>query len=342
MEHWIRRQLSTRPRLRSLAAVARRLLVPSRWRARASQHWDSQVGEVEAGHQRGWLDWPILEEEYVRPWISGDSEEGYLPYLFKRHLDELPASRVLSLGCGGGNLERAMIDLRLAERIDAFDVSPESIRLAAELAASAGMAERIRYAVADLDHLELPPGTYDVVIAKMALHHLENLERVYRQIRQSLLPGGIFMFNEFVGPSRFQWTNLQLELMNELLEALPERQRRAAPFKRVVRPDLEDMKTLDPSESVRSEEIVPLLAECFDVVDHRPYGGTLLHILLSHVMASFDLEDAKDLSILRLMFLHERTLIRQGVLPSDFACVVARPRVGRIDACNDSRRSSSS
>ena len=328
IERWIRRQLSTYPRLRSLAGAVRRKLLPARWRARAFQHWDERVGDVEAGRHRGWLDWPTVEEEYVRPWISGDPEEGYLPYLFKRHVADLPAPRVLSLGCGGGNLERAMIDLDLARRVDAFDVSPESIRLAEELAASAGVAERIRYAVADLDHIELAPAAYDVVFAKMALHHLENLEHVYSQIRRSLAPGGVFMFNEFVGPSRFQWTHLQLEMMNELLRALPERQRKAAPFKRVLRPNLEDIKTLDPSESVRSAEILPLLAEHFDVVEHRPFGGTLLHILLSHVMEAFDLEDEKDLSILRLMFLHERTLIRQGVLPSDFACVVARPRSG--------------
>ena len=133
------------------------------------------------------------------------------------------------------------------------------------------------------------------------------------------------MFNEFVGPSRFQWSDLQLELMNRLLEVLPERHRRAAPFERVVRPELEEMKVRDPSESVRSAEILPLLEDHFEIVEHKPYGGTLLHILLSHLMPAFDLEDERELSILRLMFLYERTLIRHGVLPSDFVCVVARP-----------------
>ena len=326
LERWIRRQLSTRPRLRSVASAARRRLMPARWRAAASRHWDARVGEVEAGRQRGWLDWPFVEEEYVRPWISGDRGIGYLPYLFDRHVERLPAERVLSLGCGGGNLERAMVDLGLARRIDAYDVSPESIRLAGELAAAAGMAEQIRYSVADLDRVELPRQSYDVVFVKMALHHLERLEHVYEQIRRSLAPGGIFMFNEYVGPSRFQWTDLQLELMNELLAILPERQRRLPPFERVARPDLEDMKTLDPSEAVRSAEIMPLLGDDFEILEHRPFGGTLLHILLSHVMAAFDLADEKERSILRLMFLYERTLIRHGVLASDFACVVARPR----------------
>ena len=79
---------------------------------------------------------------------------------------------------------------------------------------------------------------------------------------------------------------------------------------------------------MRSAEILPLLEDYFEIVEHKPFGGTLLHVLLSHLMEAFDLEDEKELSILRLMFLHERTLICHGVLPSDFACVVARPLAG--------------
>ncbi len=338
LEKWTRRRLSAHPRLRALAGRIRRTVMPARWRALASRHWDERVGQVEAGRQRGWLDWPVVEEEHVRPQVSGDSGVYYLQYFFDRHLDRRPVERALSLGCGGGNLERALVDLGVARRLDAFDVSPESIRLARELAAAAGMTERIRYQVADLDRIELPPRTYDLVIVKMALHHLENLEHVYAQVRRALEPGGLFLLNEFVGPSRFQWTDLQLELMNALFEALPERHRRAAPFTRVLRPDLEDMKTLDPSESVRSAEILPLLPRYFEVVEQRPYGGTLLHVLLSHVMEAFDLDDERDRSILRLMFLYERTLVRHGVLPSDFACVAARPLPGVDDADIESAR----
>ena len=325
-ERWCRIRLSTHPRLRSYASAVRRKAVPARWRALASRHWDERVGEVEAGRQKGWLDWQLVEEEHVRPQISGDPRVYYLQHFFEHHVDGLPVRRALSLGCGGGNLERALIEIGAARSIDAFDVSPESIRLAGELADAAGLEGRIRYEVADLDQIELPRAAYDVAIAKMALHHLENLEHVYEQVRRSLKPHGRFLINEFVGPSRFQWTDLQLELMNELLAALPPEVRRAAPFRRVVRPELEDMKTLDPSESVRSAEIVPLLAEHFEIVEHKPYGGTLLHILLSHVMDAFDFDNEDHLSILRLLFVFERTLIRHSVLPSDFVYLVARPR----------------
>src|SRR5262249_27031539 len=140
----------------------------------------------------------------------------------------MPVDRALSLGCGGGNLERALIQLGAAKTIDAYDASPESIRLAEELAAKENLADRLHYRVADINRIQLPPATYDFVVAKMSLHHFEDLDHVYTQVKRSLKPGGVLMFNEFVGPTRFQWTDRQLEVVNEILRSLPRRLRKSA------------------------------------------------------------------------------------------------------------------
>jgi len=294
-------------------------------------HWDMHVALVESKSLKGWLDWDFIEEEHIRPQVSGDRTLYYLQYFFRNHLTSMPVKRALSVGCGGGNLERALIQLNAAEKIDAFDASPESIRLARELAGNAGIgSHQIRYEVENINEIRLEPGAYDFVIAKMSLHHFENLEHVYDEIRRSLKPGGVFMFNEFVGPSRFQWTDLQLELANELLRALPERHRWSAhsgtQLSEIGRPTVAEMIEMDPTEAVRSADIMPVLDSFFEIVERKDYGGTLLHLLLTHVMASFDLNDERQASLLRTIFLFERTLIAHKVLPSDFTYVVARPR----------------
>ncbi len=326
-EIWVKRRLSLHPRLKRLASVLRRRL--PRWRQGvAARHWDQRVTEVETGGPQGWLDSELVEREHIRPQISGDPDVSYLEHFCRRHVFRSsggrPAGRVLSLGCGGGNLERALLHLGAAEKIDAYDESPESIDLARDLARREGMEERIRYQVADVNRIALEPAAYDVAIAKMALHHFERLEHVCGEVRQALRPGGLFMFNEFVGPSRFQWTDPQLRLMNRMLEALPESIRRRAPVAKIVRPLLADMIAQDPSESVRSAEILPVVEERFEIVERKPYGGTLLHILLSHVLPLFDLEDQGHLACLRLLMLTERTLVEHGVVSSDFVYVVAR------------------
>jgi len=323
-ESWLKRRLVPYPRLWRMARAVRRRLDRPVF-AGSTRHWDQAVGEIEAGGPKGWLDWELIEVEHVRPQVSGDPRIYYLEHFFSTHLPALPVERALSLGCGGGNLERALIERGTAREIDAYDSSPESIRLARELAASAGCGDRIHYHVADINRIELPPATYDYVVAKMAVHHFEGLEHVYAQVRRALKPGGLFMLNEFVGPSRFQWTDLQLELMNRILEVMPAANRRRAPVPRIERPTVREMLSKDPTESVRSSEILPLLEREFEIVESRRYGGTLLHILLTHMMPTFDLANDDQVAFLRLLFLFERTLVEQGVLPSDFAYVVARP-----------------
>lgn len=325
-ETFCKRQLSRSPRLKSAASAVRRRLAPAWRRGLAAAHWDDRVADVESDQPQGWLDLEMIEEEYIRPRISGDPAVPYLQHFFDRHVPNRPVDRLLSLGCGGGNLERALVDMGIAQRIDAYDESPGSIELARRMADEAGLSDRIRYGVADANVHELEAGVYDVVVIKAALHHFENLEHVYAQVHRSLKPGGLLMFNEFVGPSRFQWTDLQLDLMNRLLGALPESIRKQAPVIEIRRPLVADMIALDPSESVRSAEILPLLERDFEVLELKPYGGALLHILLSHVLPLMDLEDENHRSILRLLMLYEGSLVDHGVLPSDFAYAVARPR----------------
>ncbi len=299
-------------------------------------HWDRNVARVESKELKGWLDWEFIEVEHIRPQVSGDKAVYYLQHFFRSHLPSLPVDRALSLGCGGGNLERALIQLEATRSVDAFDASPESIRVATELAGKEGMGERIRYAVSDINRLALEPAAYDFVIAKMSLHHFERLDHIYAEISRSLKPGGVFMFNEYVGPTRFQWTDLQLKLVNQLLQILPEKHRRSAltgeVLREITRPTVEEMIRMDPTEAVNSAAIIPTLSKHFEILEHKNYGGNFLHLLLNHVMANFDVEDEMQASLLRSIFLLERTLVEQKVLDSDFCFVVARPLPGSLSS----------
>jgi ubiquinone/menaquinone biosynthesis C-methylase UbiE len=293
-------------------------------------HWDHHVDLVESRVLKGWLDWEFIEVEHIRPSVSGDKTVYYLQHFFQNHLPHMPVRRALSLGCGGGNLERALINLNAAQSIDAYDASPESIRLANELAVKEGVADRIQYGVCDINTIKLEEGAYDFIVAKMSLHHFTDLDHIYGQIRRALKPGGVFMFNEFVGPTRFQWTDLQLSLANRVLQTLPQKYRRSAfsgeMLTEIRRPTEEEMIQMDPSEAVNSSQIIPLLSKHFDILEHKKYGGTLLHLLMNHVMANFDTDDELQATIVKMIFLYEQTLIDSGVLESDFCYVVARPK----------------
>jgi hypothetical protein len=72
--------------------------------------------------------------------------------------------------------------------------------------------------------------------------------------------------DEYVGPSRFQWTSGQMRAANALLGALPEghrTQRDGQIKRRVVRPSRLSMRLDDPSEAVESSGLMPALRRHF-------------------------------------------------------------------------------
>jgi len=262
---------------------------------------------------------------YVNRRVSGDSNTYWLSWV-KQRFAPAGFAHALSLGCGLGYLERHAAAIGLCNRIDAIDMSEETVRGALSLAREAGLSG-LRYFVADLNHPAFAPATYDAVFAMMSLHHVRNLEALFAEIARALKPGGFLVMDEYLGPSQFRWSVAQTNLMNALLSLLPGRYRRTPDGgvkSLLVPPRPEDLATKDPSEAIRSEEIIPLLDRDFVMRAKADYGGTLLQFLLADIVGNFDAEREDDRALLNLVMLFEETLNEGGVLPSDFAIVVAQ------------------
>lgn len=282
-----------------------------------------------------WLRSPLVLRLYVNPLISGHPDKDWLTWLQETYFPQ-PAAQGLSLGCGAGQLERQAVQRNLCRHLDACDLSPDAIAQARAEAKTAGLAERLNFFVADLNTLELPPARYDLILCPMSLHHVRNLERAFAQARAALRPGGLLALNEFVGPDRLQWSPQQLRAANELLQRLPRRYRRnldprgwarlLEPYRRRVRRRPRWRMVLDdPSESVRSSEVVPLLEREFAIVERKDYGGTLLQLVLDRIAGNFQDTEA-DRQLLLELCQSERRLIEKGDLPSDFTVIVAQPK----------------
>jgi SAM-dependent methyltransferase len=263
--------------------------------------------------------------------ITASRDLYWVDWLRERFFPGGHAGDTLSLGCGAGHLDR--IFKRCGFNFSSFtgiDISEGAVDRARTLAHEAGLAPTIGYVAGDLNHSTLPPDSFDFIYFFQSLHHIEALEHVLEQCRRALRPGGVLMVNEFVGPSRFQWTSRQIEMANALLGLLPEALRRDlhdGGVKRAVeRPTIEHMLTHDPSEAVRSGEIESQVKACFDVTHEWNWGGTLNHLLFHNIAANFDPENAEHRSIAELLIHHENVLIRDGILPSDFKVFMARHR----------------
>ena len=239
-----------------------------------------------------------------------------------------PLHACVSLGCGFGGLERDLLNRGLIGEIDGYDLSEGAITEARRMAEERGL-KSIRYHVADLDRYGLPEGRFDAIFAHSSVHHVEALEALFENVRRALKPEGIFHLNEFVGPSRFQWTDDQLELINEYLDSLPEHLRQTPTGRKpaVERPTIEQMLAMDPTEAVRSADIRGVVGRYFDVVEERPYGGTLLHMGLAGIAQNFDMHNQEDIQHLQRFFDLEDQMIARGAIGNDFTVLIARPPI---------------
>jgi len=86
------------------------------------------------------------------------------------------------------------------------------------------------------------------------------------------------------------------------------------------------MAAADPSEAVRSSEILPLLAEYFRVLEIKGYGGAILHELLYDIAGNFCEENRGSLDYLRRLFDTEDQLTASQIIPDDFAVIIATGR----------------
>ena len=103
---------------------------------------------------------------------------------------DLQGASVLDLGCGYGWHCKYAADHGAAEVLG-IDVSQ---RMIAE-AKRRNAAPQIQYEVRSLTDYSYPPQHYDLVISNLALHYIEDLDQIYQKVRQTLKPGGIFLFN---------------------------------------------------------------------------------------------------------------------------------------------------
>lgn len=242
----------------------------------------------------------------------------------------MPFKRAITLGCGRGELERGLAKYNFALVHDAVDIAEAMIEDAAVLAQAAGL-KHIKYEVGDLNTIELPRNTYDVVFGVSAIHHVARLEHLFDQISRSLKPGGYFFLDEFVGPSQFQWTSEQLNAVNDAIANLPDALKECVDSSKgmkspVIRLTIDEMNLTDPSEAIRSAEIVPLLSRMFDIVEVRGCGGTVLHLLLEDIAGNFSESNPESMRYLESLFALEDDLIQSGKLQHDFAVIIARKK----------------
>jgi ubiquinone/menaquinone biosynthesis C-methylase UbiE len=246
---------------------------------------------------------------------------------FIRHqVGDRKFERGVSVGCGIGTKEFKVLEAGVVEHFDLFELSRERIASGEARATASGWGHRASFHHADAFAREIPDGSYDLVHWNNSLHHMLDVGQALAWSRRVLAPGGVFVMDDFVGPSRFQWSPLNLELASSFRTQLPQRLLRRPSGEgfmstRIKRKTIQQMIDMDPSEAADSERILPCLKEVFPAAKVVLTGGAIYHLAMAGIYANLDLTNDEDRRVLGFALLLDDAAMHAG--ESHYAVAVA-------------------
>jgi len=290
---------------------------------RTERFWSERHRDLAADAHDNFLNHPLIQA-YVSLRAFG-SLVGHLDVVVAELRSRTaPGDRILSVGCGAAEKERVLARALPDRNFVGLDLAKETVERAAE-ACRAERLSNLEVRVGDFNRLALDRGEFNAILGLGAIHHVEQLEDFWAACRHGLAPNGAVLAQEYVGANRFQWTEAQIAAGDAALrEIVPARYQ--AHHSRIERTPVAVMLELDPSEAVRSAEILPTCrAAGFELAGYAGAGCALLQPVLMYQIAQFDPRNWDDNHVLVTLFRAEDHLMRDGTLGDDFAMFVAKP-----------------
>jgi SAM-dependent methyltransferase len=147
------------------------------------------------------IDYPRVIGEEGRTWLRTkpfgnsaprDSARLLIDFAYALELLDLrPGRTMVELGCGSGWMTR--FAARHGIRAEGYDISPEMIEIARDLAAEEGLD--VHFEVADMEQLDLGR-RFETCLIYQAIHHTPRADLALAAARRALVPGGRLLLSE--------------------------------------------------------------------------------------------------------------------------------------------------
>lgn len=296
---------------------------PSDEASRVVDFWTRQHEREDRGAHDNFLAHPLVQGYMSLRAVGGLM--GLMDAVVNQVRDRTrPGARLFSPGCGRADKELLLAAALPDREFVALDITPGILDLARAETARRGV-RNLTFVEGDFNRLALEPRSFDAVLGLGAIHHVEALEHFWDEVRRALRPGGLVLAQEYIGPNRLQWNEAQVREGTRVLRELVPDEHKV--HHREVQPvDLPTLLANDPSEAVRSRDILPTLrAAGFTVPGYAGVGCALLQPVLMHQIQTFGPQDWEHNHRLMTLFREEDRLMKAGILGDDFAMFVAAP-----------------
>lgn len=261
----------------------------------------------------GWWSVPAVEKRW-NEMISGYSDIYYEQFFVEKYLESKNNISMLSLGCGDGTHELNFASYPNFKNIVGIDLSEDRISFANQRVSEMNL-HNIKFVCNNANNMSLATEKFDIVHFNNSLHHFKNIKNLLPEITKKYLKDdGFILINEYVGPNRLQWSDIQIEYTNKTLKELPIKYKKRFLSNSIKNkfsgPGLLRMLLSDPSEAVDSESILPTLKSNYITIDEKFYGGNLLMHLLKDIAHNYYDDNSESETILKKLFMVEDELIK--------------------------------
>lgn len=294
----------------------------------SSEHWDTAAWYGSGGFKFYW-EMSDLVDKYQKKMMTGSEEKDHVSFSIDYLNNSLKnRERLTGLCIGCSEIikpEMAFCETGQFSYFKVIDIAAKLIARQRIEAQKRGL-NQIEYIVSDLNNMSLNEDEYDLIFAQGTVHHVENLENLFKQIQKGLKKEGLFIMREYIGPNHLQFTEKQLDIVNDLLLEIPKKYRKRwnGNVKECeVNVNMKDLLKVDPSEAVRSSEIMNILERNLKIVYCAKTGGTILSPLLSEIASNFEV-DKQGNAILEKLISAEMEMINKNVIESDYVYCIAK------------------
>lgn len=266
----------------------------------------------------------VWSHHYLAPGMkhvfgTASIDEAYaLAYIEARRAPSNDRGRILSVGCGDGEVELRVAKILLERGLDDFtfvcaDLSPILLGRLRAAVQRDGLGSYFEPVEADLNRIDVP-GRFDVVLANQALHHIENLENLFDFSFDRLTDQGLFATCDMIGRNgHMRWAEAAA-VLTALWPTLKPEQRYHAQLQRYSETFVDHDCSTEGFEGIRSQDVLPLMLERF-----HPYrffaGGGIIDVLADRGYGhGFKVSDENDVSFIRFIAEFNDMMLDAGLL----------------------------
>lgn len=287
---------------------------------RVGRHWTRQASDPDQEKRlsKWWANPKVVS--HINKRVCGAPIAG-LSAGFNRALAQRISGRTIrravSIGCGNASKEIRLLEQDLVAHFEVYELSRFRFKQGKAIAKKKGLSDRITFYNKD-PFSESLAERFDLVHWNNSLHHMMDVPQAIRWSYDSLVRGGLFAMDDYVGPDRFQWSTSALEFAQTVRNKLPAeffegRAGMAKISRELKRQNPVKMSEVDPSEAADSSRTIDAIEATLLNPEITPTGGAVWHIALSKLLARFDMENPSHTSLLdTLLLLDEMTISEYG------------------------------